>query len=243
MLWLDKGCELIRRSDLASIPTPAATATHQTVPHAFLADTIEDAAIERGLKITKEQYGLSQDNQRLYGSVDFTSIGFQLPPGIVGSIAVRHSHNKTMAVSILAGGRVSICSNGMMYSSGEIDAVRRRHTSGLNITDLVGMYLDEYISSLYQMNNFYDRLSCKITDMRAKVLIHDAFIETKVLAPKYLPAVSERYFNSEQHREQFPERTRWSLYNSMTEIIKRVSPQLQIDGHRRLVEALDPALN
>jgi ABC-type transporter lipoprotein component MlaA len=79
--------------------------------------------------------------------------------------------------------------------------------------------------------------------MRAKALIHDAFLVEKVMAPKYLPVVSDTYFKSREHRRMFSRPDRWSLYQAFTETFKQQSVTLQADSFRALGRALCPAHN
>jgi hypothetical protein len=81
-------------------------------------------------------------------------------------------------------------------------------------------------------------VSSRLTDMRAKALIHDAFMSERVMAPKYLPSVSDTYFRSEEHAERFPRKNRWRLYNAFTETFKQESVTLQADSFRALGRAL-----
>ena len=243
MLCLDKGVERITRDAMEDVETPTAEKRHRPISHSDLARTVEVAARQRGLTIKEEQWAVSHDQQRLYGSVDFALSGaFNLPEGTGASIGIRHANDKSMAVNIIAGARVFVCANGCFV--GDLEAVKRRHTAGLNLLQVVGVYLDEYLDHLGNFNGFYERMDeCRISDAKAKELIHDAFLTHEVLAPKYLPAVAKRYFSSDEHREQFPDRTRWGLYNAFTEVFKTVSVPLQVNAHRTAVRSLDPLLN
>jgi len=69
-------------------------------------------------------------------------------------------------------------------------------------------------------------------------LTGQVFLVEKVMATKYLPAVSETYFKSKEHRRMFPRKNRWKLYNAFTETFKRESVALQADSFRTLGRAL-----
>ncbi len=104
---------------------------------------------------------------------------------------------------------------------------------------LVEDALGEYLDRLPGFGRMHDELAnSRLTDMRAKALIHDAFLEERVMAPKYLPAVSETYFHSDEHRKRFPGRNRWALYNAFTETFKREPVTLQPGSFRALTRAL-----
>jgi len=243
MLCLDKGCEVVGRDDLARIPTPPARKRHRPIPHSTLVQAIDAAAANRGIGIADEQWGISHGGLRLYGAVDLRlPEAVELPEGVGASIGLRHANDQSMSVQLIAGARVFVCSNGCF--AGELETVRRRHTAGLDLVGVIGHCLDEYLERVEDFNRMHDRLAnARGTELRAKSLIFDAFREHQVMAPKYLPAVADRYFYSDEHRRQFPERTRWGLYNAFTETFKQESVGLQIDSHRRLTRALAAELN
>ena len=63
----------------------------------------------------------------------------------------------------------------------------------------------------------------ELTDVTAKVVIYEAFVEGKLEAPKHLPrAVHDLYF--EPKYEEFRLRTIWSLSNAFTSAFKELVP-------------------
>jgi len=242
MLCLGPACTAVDRGDLATYSPPPATGRHRPIAHAALVDAILTAATDRGLAISREQWGISHGGLRLYGALDFAlPAGLALPTGIGASIGIRHANDKSMAVNLIAGARVFVCSNGCF--AGEL-TTNRRHTAGLDLGAMVASCLDRYLEQIGDLRTALERMQAqRITDLRAKALIHDAFLEHQVMAAKYLPMVADRYFRSDEHRQQFPDRTRWGLYNAHTEVIKQLSPPLQLRAHRRLATAFDPSAN
>jgi hypothetical protein len=208
------------------------------VPHQVLADTVVATAEGLGLPLRKESWGISDDGMRLFGALDFDPIAkLRMPEGTGPSLGLRHANDKSISVQLTAGMRVFLCDNGVML--GEIETVRRKHTSGLDLGSLIRDALTEYLERLPDFGRMHDELvNARLTDLRAKALIHDAFLAEKVMAPKYLPAVSETYFKSREHRRMFPRRNRWTLYNAFTEIFKQESVTLQTDSFRALGRAL-----
>ena len=238
MLMLHKGCRRVARADLADIPVPEASGRHMPVPHNVLADTVVGTAEDLGLPLRKESWGLSDDGMRLYGALDFDPIAkLRMPEGTGPSLGIRHANDKSISVQLTAGARVFLCDNGVMV--GEIETVRRKHTTGLHLDALIREALTEYLERLPDFGRMHDELTgSRLTDMRAKALIHDAFLAERVMATKYLPAVSETYFKSKEHRGRFPTKNRWRLYNAFTETFKQESVTLQADSFRALGRAL-----
>jgi len=238
MLMLHSGCTRVTRKELAHIPTPPANGRHKPVSHAHLTNVLISTAERRGLVLRKESYGVTHDGQKLYGALDFeVPPSYCMPVGITPSLGVRHSHDKTLAVALTCGTRVLVCDNGFLIS--ELETSRRKHTSGLDIESLVENSIDEFLLSLPNFNDMHERMRAnRLTDSRAKVLIHDLFMRQEVMAPKYLPAVSNMYFRDEKHRGLFPERDRWSLYNAVTECMKAQPISLQVGSFHALDKAL-----
>ncbi|MHC5057164.1 MAG: DUF932 domain-containing protein [Planctomycetota bacterium] len=238
MLMLHKGCRKVARADLADIPVPEASGRHLPVPHHVLADTVVATAEGLGLPLRKESWGISNDGMRLFGAIDFDPIAkLRMPEGTGPSLGIRHANDKSISVQLTAGARVFLCDNGVMV--GEIETVRRKHTTGLHLDALIREALTEYLARLPDFGRMHDELTnSRLTSVRAKALIHDAFLAEHVMATKYLPAVSETYFKSKEHRRMFPRKNRWKLYNAFTETFKQESVTLQADSFRALGRAL-----
>jgi hypothetical protein len=243
MLCLHTGCRAVSRPELTSIHTPPPVGRHVPVSHAGLAETLISTAQQRGLTVRREQWGIARDDLRLYGAVDFDMPqGFRLPAGIGPSLGIRHANDKTMSVQLTAGVRVLVCDNGALL--GELEVTCRKHTSGLDLDELISHAFDEYLLRLPNFNAVYDRLTGdRLTENRAKALIVDAFDRHQVMAWRHFPEVVDRYFHSGEHRQQFPARNRWGLYNAFTETFKSEPVTLQTESFHALAAALDPGAN
>jgi hypothetical protein len=78
----------------------------------------------------------------------------------------------------------------------------------------------------------------KLTDVRAKVVIYEAFVEGRLEAPKHLARnVHDRYF--EPKYEEFRPRTIWSLSNAFTSAFKKLDPVPQFKATAKLGEFLE----
>ena len=78
----------------------------------------------------------------------------------------------------------------------------------------------------------------ELTDVTAKVVIYEAFVEGKLEAPKH-PArtVHDLYFGPEY--EEFKPRTIWSLSNAFTSAFKELDPIPQFKATAKLSEFLE----
>ncbi len=69
----------------------------------------------------------------------------------------------------------------------------------------------------------------ELTDVTAKVVIYEAFVEGKLEAPKHLArTVHDLYF--EPRYEEFRPRTIWSLSDAFTSAFKELDPIPQFKG-------------
>jgi hypothetical protein len=78
----------------------------------------------------------------------------------------------------------------------------------------------------------------ELTDVTAKVVIYEAFVEARLEAPKHLArTVHELYF--ELKYEEFRPRTIWSLSNAFTSACKELDPIPQFRATAKLGEFLE----
>ncbi len=82
------------------------------------------------------------------------------------------------------------------------------------------------------------RQRCELTDVTAKVVIYEAFVEGKLEAPKHLAkTVHDLYFSPKY--EDFRSRTIWSLSNAFTSAFKELDPIPQFRATAKLGEFLE----
>ena len=75
----------------------------------------------------------------------------------------------------------------------------------------------------------------ELTDVTAKVVIYEAFVEGKLEAPKHLARnVHDLYFDPKY--EEFRSRTIWSLSNAFTSAFKELDPIPQFRATAKLGE-------
>jgi hypothetical protein len=78
----------------------------------------------------------------------------------------------------------------------------------------------------------------ELTDVTAKVVIYEAFVEGKLEAPKHVARnVHDLYF--EPRYEEFQPRTIWSLSNAFTSAFKELDPIPQFKATAKLGEFLE----
>jgi hypothetical protein len=78
----------------------------------------------------------------------------------------------------------------------------------------------------------------ELTDVTAKVVVYEAFVEGKLEAPKHLArTVHDLYFEPEY--PEFSPRTMWSLSNAFTSAFKKLDPIPQFRATVKLGEFLN----
>ena len=123
-----------------------------------------------------------------------------------------------MSLQICAGLSVFVCDN--LAFRGDLIALKRKHTSGLNLKG-------ELTLSVLRFQEHFSQLTREITDLKqrtledieAKALIHDVFKEG-MMPVRFLPEVSKAYF--EPTLSYFEARNAWSLHNAFTGMAKEM---------------------
>ncbi|MGH9459934.1 MAG: DUF932 domain-containing protein [Vicinamibacteria bacterium] len=214
-----KNSRLVARGELPSIPTPAPTATWRPIAHADLADAIERELGRRDLAIRTQQYAVQRDGARLFGVMDLSR---DLSGEFSASLGLRTSNDKSMAVEIAVGVRVLVCDN--LAFSGDLIALRRKHTSGFDLAAEIERALDRYEAQLGVLNGRIEDLqNSKILDEDAKALIFDVFRE-RILPLRYFPRVSNDYFDPAPGMTDVLPRSQWGLMNAFTRSIREMAP-------------------
>lgn len=201
--------DLVTRAELQALPTPEATQTFKPIPHIELVDMLDVVLRQNQIRIEEERFALRRDGSVLFGVL-------QLAHGETvdgtAALGLRTANNKTMSIQLCAGLSVFVCDN--LAFRGDMIALRRKHTSGLNLRiELAGAVL--------RFQEHFGRLAGEVEllkertlpDIQAKALIHDAFTE-QLMPVRFLPEVSQAYF--EPQLQEFAPRNAWSLHNAFT---------------------------
>lgn len=208
---------VVSREQLATILPPEGTKSFKPVSHYELVQTLTGVLDARGIVITREQFALRHDGSRMFGTFDLSLNGF---PASCASMGFRTANDKSMALQVIAGMRIFVCDN--LCFNGDLVALKRKHTSGLElaseIVTAVDRYQEHYGKLVGNVRQLQDRV---IDDVRAKSMIYDLVFAQKALPLRLAANVGEEYFNP-RHAE-FEPRTAWSLHNAFTEVVKQIS--------------------
>lgn len=252
MLMIGNAME-VKRDDLKAIRTPTATSTWRPCGHYEAVQTLIERAEARGMKLRSERYAIMPGRLyptpgvavelpggRMFASLDFEPIpGIELPPGIFPSAGLKNSHDRSTAFSALCGGKLVLCSNGVMVAD---KIVTRRHTSGLELIASIDAALDEFRASLGRFNDMHAALNnWRLSKTKAHSLVVELARAGAFASSDILPVISE--FESPTYPE-FRAPTAWHLYQASTEAaLKKQSPQRQTEGFKALNSVLMANLN
>ena len=110
--------------ELLRVPVPksahwlsrAAKSRWRPIQHGELALTLLTEAERQGLRVSRHRWvATGPELTELYGSVDFAGApGLEMPDGVAFSVGVRHSNAGRHALSLVTGGRVMVCTNGLL---------------------------------------------------------------------------------------------------------------------------------
>jgi hypothetical protein len=154
-----KGFQPITLNRLASVPvTPRGTRSDrwQGIQHAELAKSLKSTFKDLfGTVAMNEQYFISPSGATVIGGFELGNeetkrgktkiVPVEPLPGTAASVGFIHANDSSKSLHILAGGRVFLCSNGVVV--GEVQ-LRHKHTSGLYLSDWLKDGLGEFLPTL-----------------------------------------------------------------------------------------------
>jgi Domain of unknown function (DUF932) len=226
-LMTHRGSVRVTKQELYNIPVPPSTDTFRPVKHSDLVNLLGDLLRSRGLTITKEEYAVQKQGNLLFGVLDFS---WEESDVHTASLGLRTPNDKSFALHLVAGGRVTVCDNLLMAGSSII--IKRKHTKGLNLPDELTRGLDKYQDSMYALNRQIEKWrGTPLTDDEAKALMMDMF-KTGTLPLKLFHPITSDAFKDELI-------TLWSIHNSATSAFKSLPPSTQFTYTMKLGRYLD----
>jgi len=206
------GATRVTRTELQTIAAPAPTTAWKPVKHADLVETIEQGLQERSITVCREQFAVQREGRRFFAVLDLSERTHEFRD----ALGLRASNDKTLAIQIAVGLRVFVCDN--LALSGDLIALRRKHTSRLALYHEVGQALTRFATHFQLFTQeVTTRHHVSLSDERAKALIHDVFRQ-QLLPLRLFPIVSREYFTP--RLPDFMPRTAWSLSNAFTHAAK-----------------------
>lgn len=208
----------LNREELALVPCPPPTTTHQTIPHSRIIQALIETLGFRHIGVVRDEYAVSPDGMRMFGVLDLEASSH----GIRFSIGIRNANDKSMRLALVIGYRVMVCDN--MAFHGDFQPVLAKHSKNFDLLDALSVGVDRMqrnFEPLVKQVQMWQ--ASQLSDEQAKLLIYRAFVEGELEVPKHLARpVHELYF--QPPFQEFEPRTVWSLQNAFTEAFKRLEP-------------------
>jgi hypothetical protein len=123
--------------------------------------------------------------------------------------------------------------------SGAFTPVLAKHSKSFSLIDCISVGVDRMQRNFEPMRRQVEAWQkSELTDVTAKVVIYEAFVEGRLEAAKHLArTVHDLYF--EPKYEEFQPRTIWSLSNAFTSAFKELDPIPQFRATAKLGEFLE----
>ena len=209
-LVLHKGGRLVSFDELAEVKAPPPEGRWYPLSHGAVLGRVKETLAEAGYTVKREQLALAKFDARFFGTLDLTT---PLSDGVVLSVGVRNSTDKSYPIGFAAGSRVFVCDN--LSFSAEL-MVRRKHTRhgelrfGNDIAATVvklGQFQADETKRIAAMKE------TEVSGVQADSIILNAYTRGIVKTPD-LPAVIKHWRDPEH--DAFRDRTLWSLMNAFT---------------------------
>jgi hypothetical protein len=145
----------------------------------------------------------------------------------------------TLAASLRLENLIFTCAEFGNIVTGVFTPVLAKHSKSFSLIDCVSVGVDRMQRNFEPMRKQVEVWQrSELTDVRAKIVIYEAFVEGRLEAPKHLArTVHDLYF--EPKYEEFEPRTIWSLSNAFTSAFKELDPIPQFKATAKLGEFLE----
>jgi hypothetical protein len=219
-------------NDLLMVAVPQRTATYQPVTHFALVDMVKEAIDKRGFKIVQEDYTTNRHLTQLFAKLSIEAFDSEQRM----MVGFRNSYDKSLAVGLVAGSSVIVCSNLML--KGDVKVLRKHSANVFNdlgglITETVDVAYEELESNI-GLGADLKRIEMPRVEM-ARVA-GDMFINRNLINAEQMSIV-KREINESQF---FKGQTRWDFYNHLTEALKTAHP---LNAMQRHIDVTDYVVN
>jgi hypothetical protein len=224
--------------EVIAVPTPERTKTWGAIGHGDLIETLKYATKEADLEIRREDYSLSKDGGRLFGVFTLTGKSAEK----ASMLGFRNSIDKTLAVGLTAGTRVTVCDN-MVFSGEFIDY--HKHIGKLTLDglrDAARIAVASMRIKIVQFETWHDELhTFSLTRADAEALTFRA-VEQGVLSPGKFGKFHELFFEKRnEDNDAYYKDTLHGFHGAMTQLWNRNSLIGTAPRHEGLVKIMNDA--
>jgi hypothetical protein len=210
---------VVSREDLCAIASPPPTGTWRPIAHGDLIQAIDRQLLVRGITIRDQRFAVQRYGARLFAILD---LSIESTGEFCASMGIRTANDRSMALEIAVGVRVFVCDN--LAFSGDLIALRRKHTAKFDLNSDISRAVDRYQAHLLTLQRKI-ALSREdtIEDDEAKSLIFEAF-RFEILPVRFFKRVVDGYFNPTEAMTDVQPRTMWGLHNAFTRCVRDMAP-------------------
>jgi hypothetical protein len=210
---------VLTREELMRIPPPLPTSTWRPIAHGDLVSAIDRQLLARGITILKETFAVQRDGARLFAVLD---LSLESSGEFCAAMGIRTANDRSMALEIAVGVKVLVCDN--LAFSGDLIALRRKHTAKFDLNADISRAVDRYQAHLLALQRTIATAQRDaISEQDAKGLIFEAFRD-EILPLRYFKQVAETYFNPSADMTDVQPRTMWGLHNAFTRAVRQMAP-------------------
>lgn len=209
----------ISSNAIDNVPVPPHTDSYTPIPHRQLMHLAMSAFTSQGFDIEKPTHQIHKKKGRFVSTFSVSGGGLPKDKDLDWMVGLMNSYDKSYPVTFLFGGRVFVCSNGMIVADHKL---KTRHT--LNVWDRIpGLITQtvaafgETISKAQERNNRLREI--RVDDRR----MIDSFA-MEVCRQGLLPETKAVAYANEIHNPSFDygvkENTLWNIHNAYTHTAK-----------------------
>ncbi len=220
------------------VPTPDRTKTWGAIGHGQLIDTLKEAIGNTDLAIRSEEYSLSKDGGKMFGVFTLESDSVEK----ARMLGFRNSIDKSLAVGLTAGERVTVCDN-MVFSGEFIDYHVHRARLTVEVLQIAAKTaLQSMLVKMVEFETWHENLkqyALKRTD--AEALTFGA-VESGVLSPGKFGKFHELFFEKKnEENDAYYGDNLYGFHGAMTQLWKHNSLIGTAPRHESLVKLLNQA--
>ena len=157
----------ITRQELALVPTPERTATHQTIPHHEVVNALIETLGFRHIAVSRDEYAVDRSGAKMFGLMVLD----QGMDGASFALGIRNSHDKSFRLSITVGYEVFVCQN--MAFKGDFEPVLAKHSKNFSLQNALSIGVDQMQRNFKPMVESVERWrESQLSDAAAKLLIY-----------------------------------------------------------------------
>ena len=211
--------QLVTREELMAIAPPVPTATWRPIAHGDLITAVDRQLMVRGIAIRGEQFAIQRDGARLFAILELV---IERTNELTAAMGIRTANDRSMALEIAVGVKVFVCDN--LAFSGDLIALRRKHTAKFDLNADISRAVDRYEAHLTVLHRtIAETQERQICDSEAKAMIVDAF-RREILPIRYFKRVTDTYFDPTPEMVDVQPRTLWGLLNAFTRCVREMAP-------------------